>query len=133
VAGGLANLGGDIRVIGPRADGTPWPLGIAHPRQAGAVIASIQVIQGGLATSGDYERYFEHEGQRYCHILDPRSGWPVAHWQSVSVLAPACLAAGALTTIAMLRGAEAHVLLRSQGVGFLTIDPLGLIHQEMPA
>lgn len=75
----------------------------------------------------------EHEGRRYCHILDPRSGWPVAHWQSVSVLAPACLAAGALTTIAMLRGAEAHVLLRSQGVGFLTIDPLGLIHQEMPA
>lgn len=133
VAGGLVNLGGDIRVIGPRADGTPWPLGIAHPRQAGAVIASIQVIQGGLATSGDYERYFEHEGRRYCHILDPRSGWPVAHWQSVSVLAPACLAAGALTTIAMLRGAEAHALLRSQGVGFLTIDPLGLIHQEMPA
>lgn len=132
IAGGLVNLGGDIRVIGPRADGTPWPLGIAHPRRAGAVIASIAVAQGGLATSGDYERFFELDGRRYCHILDPRSGWPVQHWQSVSVLAPACLAAGALTTIAMLRGAAAHELLRSQGVGFLTVDPQGRIHEEMP-
>lgn len=133
IAGGLVNLGGDLRVIGPRADGSAWPLGIAHPRRAGAVIATIQVERGGLATSGDYERYFEHEGRRYCHILDPRSGWPVTHWQSVSVLAPVCLAAGALTTIAMLRGAEAHDLLRSQGVGFLTVDQQGRVHEEMPA
>lgn len=133
VAGGLVNLGGDIRVIGPRADGRPWPLGIAHPRRNGAVIATIDVARGGLATSGDYERYFEHAGRRYCHILDPRSGWPVTHWQSVSVLAPACLAAGALTTIAMLRGADAHALLRDQGVGFLTIDAAGRIHEEIPA
>jgi thiamine biosynthesis lipoprotein len=132
IAGGLVNLGGDIRVIGPRADGTPWPLGIAHPRRAGAVIATIEVARGGLATSGDYERCFEHAGRRYCHILDPRSGWPVTQWQSVSVLAPACLAAGALTTIAMLRGSDAHALLRDQGVGFLTIDQQGHIHEEMP-
>ena len=133
IAGGLVNLGGDIRVIGPRADGSPWTLGIAHPRQPGAVIATIALAQGGLATSGDYERFFELDGQRYCHILDPRSGWPVQHWQSVSVTAPACLAAGALSTIAMLRGPDAHALLRSQGVGFLTIDSHGQIHEEVPA
>lgn len=133
IPGGLVNLGGDIRVIGPRAGERPWSLGIAHPRQPGAVIATIALARGGLATSGDYERFFELEGRRYCHILDPRNGWPVQHWQSVSVTAPACLAAGALSTIAMLRGPDAHALLRSQGVGFLTIDSHGQIHEEVPA
>ncbi|WP_341886884.1 FAD:protein FMN transferase [Variovorax sp. YR752] len=132
VPGGLVNLGGDIRVIGPHPDGNPWSLGIAHPREPGAVIATITLHSGGLATSGDYERFFEFEGRRYCHILDPRSGWPVQHWRSVSVVAPACLAAGALSTIAMLSGAGAQELLRSQGVGFLTIDADNQIRQEIP-
>jgi FAD:protein FMN transferase len=132
IAGGLVNLGGDLRVVGPHADGRPWSLGIAHPRRAGEVIAGIELSRGGLATSGDYERYFEQDGRRYCHILDPRTGWPVEHWQSISVTGPACLAAGALSTIAMLSGARAHALLRSQGVGFLTIDAQGRVHQELP-
>lgn len=130
MTGGLVNLGGDIRVIGPHADGRAWSLGIAHPRRAGEVIAGIELSRGGLATSGDYERFFEIEGRRYCHILDPRSGWPVQHWQSISVTGPACLAAGALSTIAMLSGPAAHDLLRSQGVGFLTIDAAGRVHRE---
>lgn len=132
IKGGLVNLGGDIRVIGPHADGRAWSLGIAHPRRAGEVIAGIELSHGGLATSGDYERFFEIEGRRYCHILDPRSGWPVQHWQSISVTGPACLAAGALSTIAMLSGQGAHELLRSQGVGFLTIDAAGRVHREAP-
>lgn len=130
VSSGLVNLGGDIRVIGPRPDGSAWPLGIAHPRRPGEVIATVALARGGLATSGDYERFFEHAGRRYCHILDPRSGWPVAHWQSVSVIAPACLAAGSLSTIAMLHGPDAHALLRGQRVGFLTVDANGRVHDE---
>lgn len=133
VPGGLVNLGGDIRVIGPHPDGSPWALGIAHPRQADAVIATIALPSGGLATSGDYERFFDLDGRRYCHILDPRSGWPVQHWRSVSVVAPACLAAGSLSTIAMLSGDKAHDLLHSQGVGYLTIDAHNQIRQELPA
>jgi thiamine biosynthesis lipoprotein len=130
IPGGLVNLGGDIRVIGPHPDGSPWSLGIAHPRRAGAVIASIALHAGGLATSGDYERFFEADGRRYCHILDPRTGWPVQHWQSVSVVAPACLAAGALSTIAMLSGEQADALLQTQGVRFLTIDGAGRLRME---
>jgi thiamine biosynthesis lipoprotein len=107
-------------------------LGIAHPRREGEVIAGIELSRGGLATSGDYERYFEQDGRRYCHILDPRTGWPVQHWQSISVTGPACLAAGALSTIAMLSGARAHEFLRSQGVGFLTVDANSHVHQETP-
>ncbi len=130
VHGGTINLGGDVRIVGPHPDGSPWVLGVSHPREPGAVVASIELKSGALATSGDSERYMEVGGRRYCHILDPRTGWPVQHWQSVSVVGPACLAAGALTTIAMLKGEGAHDFLREQGVGFLSIDPSGRIHQE---
>jgi FAD:protein FMN transferase len=130
VDSGLVNFGGDLRVLGPQPDGTPWSLGITHPRQAGAVVASIELTHGALATSGDYERFFELEGRRYCHILDPHTGWPVNRWQSVSVVAPVCLAAGALTTIAMLKEDHAHEFLRQQGAGFLTVDRDGQVHQE---
>lgn len=126
----LVNLGGDIRVAGPRADGSGWVLGIAHPRQPDAVFASITLHAGGLATSGDYERYFEHGGRRYCHILDPRSGWPAQGWQSVSVAAPACLAAGAISTVAMLKGDGALEFLREQAVEFLAVDAAGQAFHE---
>jgi FAD:protein FMN transferase len=130
VRGGTINLGGDVRIVGPHPDGSPWVLGVSHPRQPGEVVASIELDSGALATSGDSERYMDVGGRRYCHILDPRTGWPVEHWQSISVVGPACLAAGALTTIAMLKGEGAHDFLREQGVGFLSIDPSGRIHQE---
>lgn len=126
----LVNLGGDLRISTPHAGGAAWSLGIAHPRKPGEVIAGIEMIGGGLATSGDYERFFEIDGRRYCHILDPHTGWPVQHWQSISVCAPSCLAAGALSTIAMLKGPAAHEFLHGQGVGFLSIDALGHIHQR---
>ena len=128
---GFINLGGDIRVLGPRADGSPWRLGIQHPRHAGATVATLELAQGALATSGDYERYFEHEGRRYCHILDPRTGWPVQHWQSVSVTAPLCIAAGALTTIAMLMGPAALPFLQAQGAAYLAVDAAGQV--QLPA
>jgi thiamine biosynthesis lipoprotein len=96
VGAALVNLGGDLRAVGRRTDGNAWRLGIAHPRNTGAVLASIPLHAGALATSGDYERFFEVDRQRYCHILDPRTGWPVQGWQSISVVAPACLAAGTI-------------------------------------
>jgi thiamine biosynthesis lipoprotein len=132
---GYVNLGGDLRLLGPMPDGRPWRLGIAHPRQPGAVITGVEMVGGGLATSGDYERYFEQDGQRYCHILNPRTGWPVAHWQSISVLAPACLAAGALSTVAMLKGPQAPAFLNAQGVAWIAIDRNGgiLRHDPHPA
>ena len=133
VASALVNLGGDIRLVGRRAGGQGWVLGIADPRRDDAVFASITLHEGGLATSGDYERYFEHAGRRYCHILDPRSGWPAQGWRSVSVAAPACLAAGAISTVAMLKGADAPAFLRAQAVEFLAVDSTGAIFHDGPA
>jgi len=124
---GFVNLGGDIRVLGARRDATLWRFGIQHPRDAHATLAHIDLSEGALATSGDYERYFEVGGHRYCHILDPRTGWPVSAqpdaWASASVVAPACVAAGALSTIAMLKGRDAPAFLATQQARCLLIDP----------
>ena len=124
---GLVNLGGDIRVIGPQSDGSPWLMGIRHPRQDDAIIASIPISSGALATSGDYERFFVEGSERFCHILNPRTGWPAQHWQSLSVIAPVCVAAGAMSTTAMLKGPDAIEFLEGQGVSYLAVDAHGQV------
>lgn len=120
---GLVNLAGDIRVTGPQPDGKAWPVGIRHPRQTDQVAAWLPLAAGALATSGDYERFFELDGRRYCHILNPKTGYPGEQAPaSVSVLADNCLLAGALATIAMLLGKDAESWLVSLGVPFLLFD-----------
>jgi thiamine biosynthesis lipoprotein len=121
MAGGFVDLGGDIRVIGPRADGTGWRLGIRDPRDEHKLLGELTLVQGALATSGDYERGFDVDGRRYGHLLDARTGWPVNHWSSVSVAAPNALAAGALATLGMLLGEQTPVMLEAQGAWFLAI------------
>ena len=128
IAHGLVNLGGDVRVIGPRPDGAPWRIGIRHPRKEGVPAAAVMLESGAVATSGDYERYVEIDGRRYCHILNPRTGMPVSHWQSVSVIAPLCIVAGSCSTIAMLREAEAEAFLREQGFPYVAVAADGSLH-----
>ena len=125
---GLVNLGGDVRATGPQPEGEPWRVGIRHPRREGAAIATVLLDSGAVATSGDYERFFEIAGQRYSHILDPRTGHPVAHWQSVSVIAPLCVVAGSFATIAMLQEREAEAFLREQGLRYVAVDAGGAVH-----
>ncbi len=122
----FVSLGGDVTVTGPRADGQPWQLGIRHPRNPDAVIAQLPIASGAIATSGDYERFLEHDGKRYSHILDPRRGESVHGFQSVTVLAPTCLVAGSVSTIAMLKGsAGAQAWLADSGADYLAIDADG--------
>ena len=123
--GGFVNLGGDIRVAGSRADGTPWRFAIRHPRDAAAFVTEVELGAGALATSGDYERCIVVGGQRYAHLLDASTGWPVHDWASVSVVAASCTAAGALATLAMLAGSDAPALLSAQGSWFMAIDVAG--------
>ena len=127
---GYVNLGGDISVIGPQPDGEPWLIGIQDPRNVDRTIASLAVARGGLATSGDYERYFELDARRYCHILDPRNGMPVTYWRSVSVLAPLAVAAGSTTTIAMLMGEDAPGFLEQSGFSWLAQDADGRLRSQ---
>lgn len=124
IAHGFINLGGDVRVIGPQADGAPWRIGIRHPRQADALLATIELSQGALASSGDYERCLVVDGQRYSHILNPQTGWPVRTLAAVSVAAPLCVVAGSAATIAMLKEAQGIAWLQDMQLpcAWMTVD-----------
>lgn len=121
MVGGFVDLGGDIRVIGPRADGTGWRFGIRDPLNAGLLSGEVTLTSGALATSGDYERGFEVGGKRYGHLLDARTGWPVSHWRSVSVAAPTAVAAGMLATLGVLMEEQTRCLLEQERVWFLSV------------
>lgn len=116
---GLLDMGGDLGVIGPHPDGQPWQVGIRHPRDPAQPLATIALASGGLASSGDYERFMDINGQRYCHILNPQTGWPVTGFAAVTVVAEQTLIAGSLSTIAMLKG-------KDEGADWL--ETLGLPH-----
>lgn len=122
---GLVDLGGDLRVLGPHPDGSPWKVGIQHPRQPDGLLASLDLDTGAVASSGDYERCIEIEGRRYSHILDPRTGWPVQGLSAVSVAASHCLIAGSACTIAMLKGAVGPVWLEELGLPHVWADTDG--------
>lgn len=126
VTSGYVNLAGDIRILGPKPDNTAWYIGIQHPRaRSGEMVASVPIESGGLATSGDYERYFELDNKRYSHLLNPKTGYPNHSWQSVSVLAPSTLIAGTYSTIAMLMDHSAIDFLRESNLPFFAIDSSG--------
>lgn len=81
----LVNIGGNVIALGQHGD-RPWRVGIQHPRKAGT-LATLYLLDGeAIGTSGDYQRYFEAGGRRYCHVIDPRSGWPATGMQSVTIL-----------------------------------------------
>jgi thiamine biosynthesis lipoprotein len=99
VGNALVNIGGNVIALGDRGD-RPWRVGIQHPR-APEPLALLDLRDGeAIGTSGDYQRYFELEGRRYCHILDPRSGWPAEGTQAVTVLVTPRPSAGALSDAA---------------------------------
>ena len=81
----LVNIGGNVIALGQHGD-RPWRVGIQHPRKPGT-LATLDLHDGeAIGTSGDYQRYFEAGGRRYCHLIDPRTGWPASGMQSVTIL-----------------------------------------------
>lgn len=128
VAHGLVDLGGDVHVVGPHPDGSPWRIGIRDPDRRDSAIARVALLRGAIATSGDYERAFVHQGRSYSHLLDARSGWPVEGGPaSVSVLAERCLIAGTASTVAMLHGGDAADWLQALGLPWLTVGRDGTV------
>jgi thiamine biosynthesis lipoprotein len=129
---GLVDLGGDLSVIGPHPDGSPWIVGIRHPRLRGQVMASLRLERGGVATSGDYERCMLVDGVRYGHILSPKSGWPVDGLITASVSASHCLLAGTASTVAMLKGAAGARWLEQLGLPCVWMDREGRVGCAQP-
>jgi thiamine biosynthesis lipoprotein len=95
----LINIGGNIIALGQHGE-QPWRVGIQHPRQPNAIAAVALPSGWAIGTSGDYQRYFELDGDRYCHVINPSTGYPVQDMQSVTVLIPPQQHAGVLSDVA---------------------------------
>jgi thiamine biosynthesis lipoprotein len=110
IAGMLVEIGGELRGEGLKPDGTPWWVALERPRgrRSGALPDTVIALAGlSVATSGDERRYFEQDGRRYAHTLDPATGAPLAHdLISVTVAAEDCMTADALATAVLVLGPE---------------------------
>jgi thiamine biosynthesis lipoprotein len=113
----MVNFGGDLRAIAQTEDSEPWIVGIENPIRPQSALGEIRLINGGVATSGDLNRFCLVDGQRLGHILNPQTGWPVSDApRSVTVLGDHCVEAGFLATLAVLHGPDAEQFLDEQKV-----------------
>lgn len=129
ITAGVVAAAGDIRTFGLRPDGMGWNVGIKNPRQKDAsdeVIATIRLKDRAISTSGDYERWFEHEGKRYHHILDPRTGYPAVGSRSVSIISDRGAWSDAYSTALFVMGpGKGIALARSLAMDAFIIDSSG--------
>jgi len=123
---GVVDAGGDLKALG-RKFGEPWEIAIKHPRERERVIALLPVSNTCVVTSGDYERFFELEGRRYHHILDPRTGFPSRGCISATVVAPDAAFADALATALCVLGPDEglSIVERLPRVEALAVDMQG--------
>ncbi len=122
----LVNAGGDIRALGTRANGRPWRVGVQHPRQADAIVETLDLADAAVATSGDYERSHDLE-RRYHHTVVPSTGLSPDTIASVSVKAPSAMQADALATGVFVLGVEpgTRLLTRVEGIAALILTRAG--------
>lgn len=99
----IINAGGDLMILGQHGE-RPWRIGIRHPRQPGVLAAITVKTDESIVTSGDYERFFEYEGVRYHHIMDPRTGYPARGAIAVTVIHPSPTVADAASTTLLVAG-----------------------------
>jgi len=101
---GLINAGGDLRSFGKKPDGSPFRIGVRDPVDKDAICCVLRIENRAVATSGDYERFFERNGQRWHHLLSPFTGRPARETRSATVITGSALAADALATTAFILG-----------------------------
>lgn len=127
---GVIALSGDIKTFGRLPGGKKFTVGIQHPRKEGEVLGFIDLEDEAISTAGDYERYFERNGVRYHHILDPKTLQPARRCQSVSVIAHEGFWADGLDTGIFVMGVESGLRLVETlpGVEAIIVDHEGLVH-----
>jgi thiamine biosynthesis lipoprotein len=126
----MVQAGGDLLARGTKS-GQPWMIGIRDPRgPRGRFFAAAPVIDHSFSTSGDYERYFMHNGKRYHHIIDPQTGFPSRGARSVTLYAKDAFTADALDTTVLMLGPEKGLRLLKQfpGVGAVIVDTENKVH-----
>ncbi|MBN2439801.1 MAG: FAD:protein FMN transferase [Spirochaetales bacterium] len=134
----LIEAGGDILVSGLKPPGKQWIVAIIHPRDESTFFGKLAIGKSGkrmaVVTSGDYEQYFERDGKRYHHIIDPHTGYPAENMISVTVIAPTCAEADGLATAVFVLGPEKGLALlekRKQTEGLLIFNKDGNLESVM--
>ena len=125
----IVTAGGDSRILGDRR-GRPWTIGIRDPRRAGEMVAVLPLEDVALSTSGDYERYFEQDGVRYHHLIDPATGKSPSGLRSVTVVAPDGLTSEALSKSVFVMGVDKGMRLVESldAVDAVVVDAAGALH-----
>jgi thiamine biosynthesis lipoprotein len=120
----LVNGGGDVVAHSDRA---PWRVGVRDPRERTRLIGAVALVRGAVASSGDYERFFERDGRRFHHILDPRTGYPAEGVRGVTLVGPTAEAVNGLGPAIMVLGAQAgrKLIVATPGVEGLIVDARG--------
>ena len=124
----LVTAGGDSRIIGDRF-GQPWVIGIRHPDRKDEVIARIPLEDAAISTSGDYERYFDADGARYHHIINPRTGHSASKVRSATIIGPTATRTDGLSKTAFVLGAERALEIydRIEGIDAVLVTPEGKV------
>ena len=129
ITNAIVTAGGDSHVLGDHR-GRPWSIAIRDPRRPGEVVAVLPLEDVAISTSGDYERFFEHDGVRCHHVIDPRTGKSPDSVHSVTILADDGLTSEALSKTVFVLGLDAGLrLVESQpGVDAVVVDAAGVLH-----
>lgn len=126
ISSAFTNIGGNVVALGAKPDGSPWRVGIQHPREENGLLGVVSVVDKAVVTSGDYQRYFiDKNGKRQHHILDPATGYPAeAGVVSATVVADSSMAADALSTMLFAAGIEkgSKLLCQFPGVEAIVVD-----------
>jgi thiamine biosynthesis lipoprotein len=127
---GVVALSGDIKTFGQLPGGKKFPVGIRHPREEGEILAFIDLENEAISTAGDYERFFERDGVRYHHILEPKTLQPARRCQSVTVIAHEGMVADGLDTGIFVMGVELGMRLVEAlpDVEAVIVDHEGVVH-----
>jgi thiamine biosynthesis lipoprotein len=126
ITNALVAVAGDIRAMGTREDGKPWRIGVQHPREAGKLLATLELSDRSISTSGDYERFTIINKERYHHILDPRTGKPSAGVESVTIIGDQGAVIDPLTTALFILSPEKGMqIVKDLGCEAIFVDDKG--------
>lgn len=132
VKGGIVNASGDLTTWGTRETGEKWMIGITNPEKKDEVFSWLPIVESSVATSGNYEKYLIFKGEKYSHIIDPRTGYPTKGVQSVSIFAKQAELCDALATAVFILGRDSgiHLINQLDGVEVVLVDTEKKIHKS---
>ena len=132
VKGGIINASGDLTTWGTKVTGEKWLVGIANPLSKDKVFSWLPVVESSVATSGNYEKYIIIDGEKYSHIIDPRTGYPTRGINSVSIFAKQAELCDALATAVFTMGRDVglHMINQIDGVEAVIVDSENKVHRS---